>query len=797
METKISTKVSALIVLAVIAIAAAAVTSYLALIPVTIGKTFSSTSLQAHYYPLSINKPIYGFQLEGAAKLNNPDNGLVRVVLLDGSGNEYLVFESYALMANNSSFTISSSTNNDCVETCKLSGVVPTKLRIETQNASLTLKNFTYSDSAAATKSLDSGAVKAKIETGKIKSLAENIKKRNLTWVAGETAVSKLSYAQKKKLFADKTGQTPTILPNLQGLEYYKGGVFRVKSKNGTISNAGQTSGLPDRWDWRKVNSKNYVTPIKDQGANGTCSYFSFIASLESQINLYYNQNLNLNLSEQQALDCPEPVMHSGKYYSCGGWAHAFTDFGVADEACDPYVGQGGGNKCGGSVACCDNSNVCSDWKNRAWRYNSFLIYLNNRYDDPNCDMVTKYVNSAEDIKAVLVHNGPLDTQIIPMGHSMALIGYAKIAPNFESVIDIVGNIPSEINGKTAWLFKNSWGSDWGEKGYGYFLIDDLGDFAGLGHVIGPFIPPTGKNISVVCEDRDKDGYYNWGSGNDRTNCPTATKGKYYKDADDNNPNITCIPYCLGQNCGSDGCGGSCGSCSTDKYCIANQCVFKQVSCAIGQQIGDVNGDLIINQTDREYVADIKTGNISTDNICCSDVSGDGQTNSADGIMIDQIMKGLKPKPGKCPIITCLSGQRLGDLNNDNQFNQIDVDYFDALVRQEATASGDTCCIDMNKDGQISAEDRILLWQTAFQGVPSPGLCPITCKTKRLIGDIREDRKINTYDISLFQKITEGDLPVPENICCVDLDNDGQVTGADYELLSKINFRGTKTGYCQ
>jgi MYXO-CTERM domain-containing protein len=34
-----------------------------------------------------------------------------------------------------------------------------------------------------------------------------------------------------------------------------------------------------------------------------------------------------------------------------------------------------------------------------------------------------------------------------------------------------------------------------------------------------------------------------------------------------------CVPQCSGKQCGSDGCGGSCGSCPSGKTCSGNQCV--------------------------------------------------------------------------------------------------------------------------------------------------------------------------------------------------------------------------------
>jgi len=42
----------------------------------------------------------------------------------------------------------------------------------------------------------------------------------------------------------------------------------------------------------------------------------------------------------------------------------------------------------------------------------------------------------------------------------------------------------------------------------------------------------------------------------------------------------TCTPGCAGKVCGSDGCGGSCGTCPANQTCNANgQCVIGPANC--------------------------------------------------------------------------------------------------------------------------------------------------------------------------------------------------------------------------
>jgi hypothetical protein len=633
---------------------------YFAIVPMSVNKTFSSTSLKASTYNLAINKPIYGFKIEGSVQLKNENNGLTRVILIDSNKNEYLVFESYSLSSNGLSFNINSNLNNDCSETCKLNGITPAKLRIETQNAAVTLKNFTYSDSAEATKSVNDKAVKNKIEGDKIKAISENIKKRGLLWTAGETSVSKLSYSEKKKLFAKSDGTPVDVLPDLQGFEYYKGGFFEFRTENpvkATKAAVVSSSSLPEKWDWRNVHGKNFLTPIKYQGLVGTCWAFATVGSFESQINLYYNQNLNLDLSEQQLADSicyktdqdryEDSSDYCGVARECSGLGCLYTTKGIVGEACDPYAELDSG---------CRKDRLCSNWQLKGWKASGAEVF---NFDPKRGHWMCPYDDannmSIDDLKNVLIKKGPLRVNVAWSNppHAMVLIGYGKVtADNVYAHIepDQYGMQVEWRLGQNYWIFKNSWGEDWGENGFGKVILFDVDKkFIDLERAFGPFFPPSGQSYQTVCEDKDGDGYYNWGSGDDRSTCPYSAKLKYYKDADDGNPNIKCIPYCVGLTCGSDGCGGTCGTCSGTNLCVNGKCSVPSAACVSGQQIGDVNHDFAVDQADREMIADIKVGLIPKPaNACCADVNNDGRIDSADGIVIDQIMKRLAPMPGKC-----------------------------------------------------------------------------------------------------------------------------------------------------
>lgn len=40
---------------------------------------------------------------------------------------------------------------------------------------------------------------------------------------------------------------------------------------------------LPESWDWRNVSGYDFTSPVRDQGACGSCYIISFVTSIESR----------------------------------------------------------------------------------------------------------------------------------------------------------------------------------------------------------------------------------------------------------------------------------------------------------------------------------------------------------------------------------------------------------------------------------------------------------------------------------------------------------------------------------
>jgi len=115
---------------------------------------------------------IYGLSISGQAVFDD-NEGFIRVILIDAGYNEYLVYEMYPLMADNRSVTIDDLSE----ETCLLDGVTPKYLKVELENASLTLSSLSIA--SGAPRNLNIKGMRAERireqASEKIKKLNENL----------------------------------------------------------------------------------------------------------------------------------------------------------------------------------------------------------------------------------------------------------------------------------------------------------------------------------------------------------------------------------------------------------------------------------------------------------------------------------------------------------------------------------------------------------------------------------------------------------------------------------------------
>ena len=443
---------------------------------------------------------VYGLALSGNVTLQN-DDSYVRVTLIDERYEEHLVYESYSLIVPE----LVASFDQFCEETALLDGVRPGSLYIEIKDAAFTVNSISYSSQAIGQNiaMLKRQKKQAQMEE-KIQYLNQNLKLKGKNWVAGMTSVAEMNYAERKLLYGQ--GTFPP------GFEYYVGGVITAGKKTKTAAAA---SPYIPNWDWRERHGKNWISPVTNQASCGSCWAFAVTGATEAMTNVYFNMpGLNLDLAEQDVLSC------SGAGSCAGGYPSTSLDYirntGIVNEGCFPYTAS--------DEPC---TNKCT---NPAERIK--IAGRSNFYSG-------SYTNPEDELKKWLIQRGPISGGLYDWSHAMTLVGYHTVEVGdylyfrYNDTSRGWFTVPEghALVGKTVWIFKNSWGSWFGDAGYVY-VETEMSNF-GWTHSITT--PVTSEIVprTVQCTDADGDGYYWWGLGPKPANCPPCPD---LADGDDSDP---------------------------------------------------------------------------------------------------------------------------------------------------------------------------------------------------------------------------------------------------------------------
>ena len=410
---------------------------------------------------LSIATPIYCFSVTGDIRITDTSNSLVRILLVDENGTEYLVYEVYPLLTDQWQFNF----ENMAFETSNMQGINATKLKIVVLNAKLTLSEYHY-DTAPVRSILRQRAQSQQQYV--IETLNANLRARDIPWVAGETSISSLSYEEKKQLFGG-------TVPNLNGFEYYTGGIFVMPDYQPQAeqeeTQTRTLSSLPTDLDWRNKDGKNWMTSVKHQISCGSCWAFAAIGTVEAYSNICLQQLLNFDLSEQELVSCVNDASCDGGTVSSA--LSYITSSGVVNESCFPYISRNG--RC---------SNKCTNPDEKVWISQEISDY---------------YTTMPQDKAKQWLSLSPIALTIYSWKHAVVLSGYTEIRAGMK--LDMkdgasysIVNEGNSLIGTSAWIIKNSWGAGWGHGGYAYIALGVYDDVT-ISRIQGGFIS---QKYSVV-----------------------------------------------------------------------------------------------------------------------------------------------------------------------------------------------------------------------------------------------------------------------------------------------------------
>lgn len=440
-------------------------------------------------YPFNENTEITGLSFTGMIN-HSETNSILRIILIDTTGYEFLVLESYPLLTD----SLSQYLQDYCEETNYLNEIVPAAIKIELLNSQVEITNFkiTKQTQPSFNYTLANNRHNTQIQY-KISKIKTNILKYNLTWNADSTNFSHKWQNFKKNI------SLFSITNYLQGVEYYKDGIYDIISH--TDISYPVNNFMTDHFDWRSkhnatsisspyfnnsISDQGWITSVKSQVPYGTCYTFSKISCIEALTNLYYNNFISPDLSEEQdACCCPNN--------------------GIVNEECFPYDT----NNMPSAILC---DNICDSSEYAVSEF-TLLNLMPISYLNYNPDSIMKW----------LIKYGPLQIDMI---HFSCLIGYYY----------------NPFLNKIVWKFKDSlirtlWDGTAGilPDNYFYTSMPYSHIFKGAIAILSPINMTNKSTNDIRCLDLDTDGYYNWGIGPKPPHCPVSPQRE---DCDDSDPSF-------------------------------------------------------------------------------------------------------------------------------------------------------------------------------------------------------------------------------------------------------------------
>lgn len=474
------------------------------------------------FKPFDSNSFVSGVAVSGYIVKNSPDY-FVRIILSDVEGKKYLILESYDELNDDSIIFF----NNYCEESAFCHHLQPDSIKVYLHDATLYISEIHTTPVIRADE--DSlMLIREQRHKEQIKDKIEKINQYNKAhkklWVADETRLSEMDFTTKCNVLGIGP-ESPT-----SGIEYYAGGIF--EPYHTTMRPVPSSSLYVDHFSWRDRQGKDWMTEVKDQEWSSFCTVFAAISCTEALTNLYFNKKLDLDLSEQEIIDCSDTSPHyAWESFNYSTVLNYLENHGVCDE--DSY-----------ELNICYNPADCHP----TCKSDSITPVETVRISGD--DIVYSSVN---DLKSALITKGPLLSGW--QGHAMALVGYNTIHAGDSlyyydnsgnlTLIDSIGNENEDPRvGRTYWIFKNNHLVFNGQPYDGYLSILFPEYVAnGESYVSGmtlnisfdlPIISSKYTDDDIAIVDEDGDGYYYWGIGERPSTCPPWIPT--LSDGDDTDP---------------------------------------------------------------------------------------------------------------------------------------------------------------------------------------------------------------------------------------------------------------------
>ncbi|XP_057585638.1 cathepsin W isoform X2 [Hippopotamus amphibius kiboko] len=212
---------------------------------------------------------------------------------------------------------------------------------------------------------------------------------------------------------------------------------------------------VPPTCDWQKA---RVISSIRNQGNCNCCWAMAAADNIEALWAIKYQQRVEVSV--QELLDCNRCGNSCKGGFVWDAFITVLNNSGLASEKDYPYQGNSKTNRC-----------LAKKHKKVAWIQDFIML-------QPSEQCIAKYLATQGPITVTInmkllqqyrkgvIKATPTTCDPQFVDHSVLLVGFGKSKSVEGRQAEAVSSRSRPRSSNQYWILKNSWGADWGEKGY-------------------------------------------------------------------------------------------------------------------------------------------------------------------------------------------------------------------------------------------------------------------------------------------------------------------------------------------
>ncbi|XP_039100812.1 cathepsin W [Hyaena hyaena] len=241
------------------------------------------------------------------------------------------------------------------------------------------------------------------------------------------------------------------------------GRLYGRRRMDGEAPNVGREVGseeweesVPPTCDWRNLDG--VISSVKKQESCNCCWAMAAAGNIEALWGIRYHQSVELSV--QELLDCGRCGDGCRGGFVWDAFMTVLNNSGLASEKDYPFQGKAKPHRC-----------LAKKHKRAAWIQDFIMLQDNEQkiawhLATEGPITVTINMKLLKQYKKGVIKATPTSCDPLLVDHCVLLVGFGKTEAEVDRRAGAAASQPYPRRSIPFWILKNSWGAEWGEKGY-------------------------------------------------------------------------------------------------------------------------------------------------------------------------------------------------------------------------------------------------------------------------------------------------------------------------------------------